>query len=240
MSYCSDYLLDKKVKIYQPQNGYKASSDAVWLAAAVTNVAKGDSILDVGSGTGAISLCLAHRFAGKDITITGIEEQKLLADAAVLSAEDNRFSFVKFINDNIFATKLKPCSFNHVITNPPYALADMPSPNISKAKAHNFANADLAKWLAFCIKMLKPKGHLYIINRAEALEQIITSLSGKVGKIEILPLYSKLSQPAKRVIVRAQKDSKAPLLIHEGIIIHNEDGSYSPKAQSVLRQGNAI
>jgi hypothetical protein len=60
---CENYLLDKKVKIYQPKNGYHASSDAVWLAAAIKKVNKGDKILDVGSGTGAVSLCLAERFA---------------------------------------------------------------------------------------------------------------------------------------------------------------------------------
>ena len=53
----SDYLLDKKVKIFQPVNGYRASTDAVLLAAFVS-VSKYGKILDVGSGTGMRALCL--------------------------------------------------------------------------------------------------------------------------------------------------------------------------------------
>ena len=33
--YSNDYLLDKKVKIFQPLDGYRASTDAVLLAASV-------------------------------------------------------------------------------------------------------------------------------------------------------------------------------------------------------------
>lgn len=238
--YTHDYLLDKKVKLFQPEDGYKTSSDAVWLAAAVTDVNDNDNILDVGTGNGAVALCLAERFRTKTLSITGIEKQEMLAQAAVLSARTNGFDCVQIIKADIFTAKLKPCSFAHVVTNPPYAKDDMPSPNASKANAHNFDNADLAEWLGFCVKMLKPRGYLYIINRAEALEHIITSLSGKMGKIEVFPLYSKTGQPAKRIIVRAQKDSKAPLIIHQGIIVHNDDGSYSEAAQNVLRKGNAI
>ena len=59
-NYSQDYLLDKQVKIFQPINGYRASTDAVFLSAMVSSVRNGDKILDVGSGTGAVSLCLAE------------------------------------------------------------------------------------------------------------------------------------------------------------------------------------
>ena len=235
-----NYLLDKKVKIFQPEGFYKASSDAVWASSAIEKVKKGDKILDVGSGGGAISLCLAERFKKKEISITGIELQSVLAESAKKSAEANGFNFLEFTNCNIFDCKISPCFFDHVVTNPPYAEEDMPSPNSSKAIAHNLQKNGLETWLKFCIKMLKPQGKFYIINRAEALEDILKVISGKLGKIEVFPLYSKVGQPAKRVIVRAQKDSKAPLIIHSGIVIHEADGTYSEKANEVLRKGCAI
>lgn len=239
-TYNENYLLDKKVKIYQPENGYKASSDAVWLASAVAKVKQGDAFLDVGAGTGAVSLCLAQRFNMANIQITGIELQSLLAEAANKSALDNGFGFVRFIEGNIFETKLEPCTFSHVITNPPYALDDMPSPNPSKAAAHNFQFENLGRWIDFCIKMLKPQGRFYIINRAEALEDILAHIHNRLGNIEIFPLYSKENQPAKRVIIRAQKDSKAPLVLHQGLLVHTSSGKYTAKADKVLRQGEAI
>ncbi len=235
-----DYLLDKKVIIYHPKGFYKASSDAVWVASSVSKVKKGDNILDVGSGGGAISLCLASRFKDCGINITGIELQKELAESAYQSAQANGFDFLHFENCNIFEAGLKNCSYAHVITNPPYSSEDMPSPNDSKATAHNFKFEDLRKWLDFCIKMLKPQGMFYIINRAEALEDILSHISGKLGAIEVFPLYSKQGQKAKRVIIRAKKDSKTPLIIHAPIIVHDDDGSYSAKAEAILRKGESI
>lgn len=36
--YSEDYLLNKRVKIFQPTDGYRASTDAVLLAAAVNKI----------------------------------------------------------------------------------------------------------------------------------------------------------------------------------------------------------
>ena len=57
IEHTNDYLLDKKVKIFQPVNGYRASSDAVLLSSLPHNLKPTDNILDVGSGTGGIALC---------------------------------------------------------------------------------------------------------------------------------------------------------------------------------------
>lgn len=236
-----DYLLNKTVKIYQPEGLYHASTDAVWLAAAVNKIKKGDSVLDVGSGTGAVSLCLAARFQDKMPQITGVDIQKELVDAANMSASDNCFSNVKFEVVDIFKSKYKPCSFNHVISNPPYSIGDMPSPNKSKATAHNFNEQSLFKWIDFCIKALKPKGYFYMINRSEALEYIVTALQGRLGGIEIFPVFSKPDDiKAKRVIVRAQKDSHSPLVIRNPIYVHNQDSSHSEISENILRRGMAL
>ena len=68
--FTSDYLLNKKIRIYQPTDGYRASSDAVLLSAMPDDNIRNAKILDVGSGTGAISLCLAHRLQKNNVQIT--------------------------------------------------------------------------------------------------------------------------------------------------------------------------
>lgn len=241
LKYDNNYLLNKKVKIYQPQGLYHASTDAVWLAAAVNKVKKGDRFLDVGAGTGAVSLCLAHRFIDKNITVTGVDIQAELVAAAKQSAQDNGFNFARFEQVDILKNKYLPCSFNHVISNPPYYESDMPSPNSSKATAHNLSMQNFAKWIDFCIKALKPQGRFYMINRAEMLEDIITLLHGRLGAIEVFPIFSKPhDKQAKRVIVRAQKDNKTPLKIYNPLYVHNDDGSHSIVAEKVLRQGDTF
>ena len=238
--YSEDYLLDKRIKIFQPQDGYRAAIDAVLLAAAVTKIKKGDNILDVGSGTGAISLCLAERFKNSNISITGLEIQTSLAELSNMSAKANGFTFVNFINREIKDACLPFCSFSHVISNPPYSEKDLPSPKTGKATAHNFKNSGLAEWINFCIKMIKSQGYFYMINRAEALDDILYTIHGKLGEIKIIPIYSKTEQTAKRVIVCARKDSKAPLILYNPLIVHDTNGNYTEAAQKILRGGESI
>lgn len=241
--YTQDYLLDKRVVIFQPVDGYRASTDAVMLAAMVETV-KNAKILDVGSGTGAISLCLAERLKNNNVKIDGLEFQERLAELSNMSAEKNGFSFLKFYNCDIknkeTAKEFLPCTYDVVVTNPPYSDHDMPSPNSSKAAAHNLGEMDLGQWLKFCLKMAKPFGKIYMVNRVEALPVICAELKGKAGNIKILPIYSKKGQKAKRVIVCAQKDSKAPCEILPPLIVHSADGSYTEKAENILRKSMSL
>lgn len=110
--YTNDYLLNRQVKIFQPVDGYRASTDAVILSSLVQKVKKNDKILDVGSGTGAISLCLAARFQEIQPQITGIEIQPELAELSARSAEANGFP--------LSCTMLMPTSGKK---SPPFRLA---------------------------------------------------------------------------------------------------------------------
>ena len=237
--YTNDYLLDKQIKIFQPVNGYRASSDAVLLSSAVQKAKSSDKILDLGSGTGAISLCLAHRFP--KTSITGLEIQRDLVKLSNMSAAANGFDNLSFINCNIKNTDTSWFGkYDHVITNPPYSANDMPSPNQSKATAHNFADFTLSDWLKFALKCLRAQGHIYIINRAEAIDEILSVLHGTTGAITIVPLISKCGQNAKRVLICARKGVHTPTSILPSLIIHNSDGSYTDKAQKILRDGENL
>lgn len=239
--YTNDYLLDKKVKIFQPVDGYRASTDAVFLSSLLDSemVKAGDLILDVGSGTGAISLCLAERLKEKNIQITGLDIQPDLVELSNFSAKENGYAdFLHYEHFDIREKSILPAGmFSFVITNPPYSDHDMPSPNMSKQLAHNHQNFDLTGWLTFCLKMLKPKGYLLLINRAEAINEILSALHNKAGDIHILPIYSKQGQAAKRVAIIAKKGAKGISKILPPFYTHNEDGSYTDKAQSILRLG---
>lgn len=243
MEYTKNYLLDKKITIFQPVDGYRASTDAIILSSVIKKIKKGENILDVGSGTGAISLCLAHRF--KDIVsqILGLELQEQLCNLSNQSSKENSFeNFLQYINFDIRSkinekSKIKPVSFSHIISNPPYSQSDMPSPNDSKKTAHNHQDFSLKQWIDFCIKMIKPKGFFYMINRAEAVDEILSCIREKLGNIKIIPIYSKEQMDAKRVIIIAQKDNKSASKISKGLIVHNNDGSYTDIANSILRDG---
>src|SRR3569832_1863017 len=73
----SDKFLNGRVIVRQPETGFRAGLDAVMLAAAVPG---GATALELGTGAGTASLCLAARLTS--ITITGIEIDRDLVQLA--------------------------------------------------------------------------------------------------------------------------------------------------------------
>lgn len=236
-----DRLLDGRILLRQPADGYRAAIDPVFLAAA-TPAQDGETVLDVGSGVGAASLCLAWR--QPNCRIVGVETQsELVALARENIALNSMGGRVETIIGNIQSPppRLAPGSFHHVMTNPPYHhKAGTPSPHAGKALANAEGEVDLASWMKLCVTMLRPKGTLVVVYRADRLDELLAALKGKVGEVIVFPLWPKSDRAAKRVLVRARKSINAPMTLHPGLVLHQPDGSYTPNADAVLRLGAAI
>ena len=84
-----DGLLDRRVTLEQPAEGYRVAVDTVLLAAAVP-IETGQKALDLGCGVGGAMLCLACRVPG--ITITGIEIQDELTQLCRANIARNTFA----------------------------------------------------------------------------------------------------------------------------------------------------
>ncbi len=238
MSTTIDDFLGGKVRLIQGKDGYRATSDSVLAAAAV--LAKSDqTVLDVGCGSGIILYCLNTRVA--NLKLTGIEVQP---DLCALAGENKKLNpcEIDIINEDILAAKstLHGVQFHHVVTNPPYYTEDFKRQHPQTATAYH-QSVTLDKWLKFCVKHVRPKGTLTIIHRIEALPEIIQILnSTALGAIEVIPIYSKAGEPAKRVIVRGLLGSKNPFTLHTGLIMHTADNQRTEIAEKILRHGEAI
>jgi tRNA1(Val) A37 N6-methylase TrmN6 len=237
-----DTLLDGRVKFRQPVDGYRAAIDPVFLAAAVPAV-DGQSVLDVGSGVGAASLCLAARIPR--VRIFGLEMQpSLVALARENIAMNGMTGRVESMIGSLQTPppRLAPGSFHHVMTNPPYQAAEdgRASPHPGKAASNQEGEVDLAAWMRFAVNMLQPRGSLVVIYRADRLDDLLVALHRKVGEIVVLPLWPKIDRPAKRILLRARKSVASPLTLLPGMVLHEADGRYTSAAEAVLRQGAAL
>ena len=79
-----------------------------------------------------------------------------------------------------------------------------------------------------------------MILRADRIDQALALLHGGTGAIEILPLWPKAGEPAKRVIISARKGAKGAARLGAGLVLHEADGGYSPAARSVLEKAQAL
>lgn len=231
-----DALLGGRVRLRQPEQGYRAAIDPVLLAAAV-EPAQNAHVLEVGCGTGAALLCLAIR--RPDLRLTGLEK---LPRAAALAQENvalnGASARVEVLEGCLLAppAELAAQDFDHVMMNPPYLAAERatPPPDPWKAAANVEGKARLVDWIGFARARLRPKGVLTLIHRADRLDEILAALAGGFGGVTVFPLWPRAGQDAKRVIVQATKGVKTPARLAAGLTLHNEAGGYTAAAAAAL------
>jgi tRNA1(Val) A37 N6-methylase TrmN6 len=242
-----DGFLNGRLRILQPEKGYRAGIDAVFLAASIP-CAEGDHVFEAGMGTGVAALCLAQRVPG--LAITGIEVQARYALLAEENARRNKCgSGIKVIHADVkdalrggSALLPAPGSIAHAFANPPYFEegSATPSPVKLKAGAHNFAPEDLALWVKAMHGLLAVRGTATLIYRAEALARVLAAFEGRFGDIAVAPLFPRAGFAATRIIVQGVKGSRAPVQLLPGLILHGDDGRFTPAAEAILREGAAF
>ena len=234
-----DFLLDRRVVLYQPEHGYRVAIDPVFLAAAVP-VRSGERVLELGAGVGAASLCLAARVPA--CRITGIEIDEELAGLARDNIARNGLADRVSIHHGDLREPLPdllPASFHHVMANPPFLpiSAATVSPVRAKTRANFEDDTDLTAWVRAALLLAQPKGTLSFIYRADRMQWLLAELAGHLGEIIVYPLWPSVGKDAKRIIVHARKGVSTPTRIASGLILHEADGRFTEAAQSVLRLG---
>jgi tRNA1(Val) A37 N6-methylase TrmN6 len=245
MMFAEDELSDDKflcgrLRLFQPLKGYRAATDPVLLAAACP-AEPGQSVLDLGCGAGAAALCLGHRVPG--LALAGLELQPAYADLARRNAERNGIPVDVHEGDLARMPSALRRDFDHVIANPPYYHAGgSPSPVAARARAMQ-VDTPLSDWVAAATRRLRPGGWLTLICGADGLPEVLAALAPKLGSAAVLPLSPREGRPALRVIVQARKGGRAPFrllapfIIHAGAAHDGDRESYTPAANSVLRDG---
>jgi tRNA1(Val) A37 N6-methylase TrmN6 len=234
-----DKLMGGRVVLRQPAGGFRAAIDPVLLAASVPATAR-DHVLELGSGTGAAALCLARRVKGA--RVTGLELQRDLVRIAGENAALNALEAeVAIVFGDILnpPPRLAPGGFDHVMANPPYleaGTATLPEDDARRAAVGEGA-ADLKAWLRLALLMVRPKGTVTFIHRADRIDGLLTELHGRAGEIVVFPLWPGVGKPAKRVLVRARRDIQTPARIAPGLVLHAADGKFTAEADAVLRDG---
>jgi len=241
-SLSEDTLLGGRVRIRQPVDGARASIDPVFLAAAVP-VAQGELVLDIGCGTGAAMLCVAAR--EPQCRVVGLERQRdlvrIAGDNVILNGMAARVSVM--VGDLLHPPpRISAGAFDHVLANPPYLERSRANetPNPARAEATIEGDAELGDWIRFALTMLKPKGSVTFIHRADRIDALLGQIAGRAGEVVVYPLWPGLGKPASRILVRARKQVASPARLAVGMMLHEEDGRFSPAAEAVLRGGEGL
>ena len=232
-----DDFLGGLIKLEQPKIGYRATSDAVMVAAAVP-AKEGETILDVGCASGIVGLCIGARVP--NLSITGVEIQSELAELACQNAELNGQNLTVIKADiSKRVSNLHGIQFHHVVTNPPF-YTETPARQSQQVEMAYKQVVPLKKWIDFCLRHLRAKGTFTIIHRAESVPEILSLLNGRLGGIRLIPIWPKQGVNPKRVIIQGIMNSKKPFEIHTGFVMHHHDDTRTDEAERIMREGVSL
>lgn len=241
-----DAVLGGRLTLRQPRRGHRVGHDAILLAAA-TDAQAGEHVVDLGSGVGAAGLALARRIAGVAVTLVEIDAD--LAKLAAENAELNRLSDrVKVASLDVAGTAtdfaaagLAPGSAARVLMNPPFndVTRQNVSPDAGRRRAHVASERLLVQWMRRASSLLAPSGTLTLIWRADGIAEVLAA-AGSFGGVAIIPVYPRPDAAAIRVLVRAIKGSRAPLMLLPGLTLNDREGRPSAEAEAILRGGEAL
>lgn len=166
----------KQFTINQDKCAMKVGTDSILLGA-WANIKNRKNILDIGTGTGILSLMAAQRC---DAKIIGIEIDKY----AVLQAKENINNSPWKNKINIIHTSLQDFNppvekFDMIISNPPFFQDSLKSPEKSRTHARHNETLKPGEIINFTLKHLSEKGLLAIIWPVEQGNKFIHMASEK-------------------------------------------------------------
>ena len=156
----NDYFSFKQFKIYQNKSAFKVGTDSVLLGASA-DITGAESILDIGSGTGLISIMLAQRC---NAVITAIESDD---DSFIQTCEN--VNSCKWNNRiNVKHTRLQDFNpeqvkFDLIVTNPPYFCDSLKNADLRRSAARHNDSLTSDEILSGVSRLLKEDGRLQLI-----------------------------------------------------------------------------
>lgn len=212
----------KQFTVHQDKCAMKVCTDTS-LFGALIDLDQPQSILDIGTGTGVLSLMVAQKTKAN---ITAVEIDK---NAAIQAS--NNFKESKWYNRlNVVQSDIKDFSKQHensfdiIISNPPFFQNNMLSTVSEKNNARHNTSLSLEQ-LAQCVeKLLTPKGEFWVLlpqHEASKLEFMLTEYSFKIicqtnvknylddSKISrTINCFSKNNQPTIEKTIAIYKDKE--------------------------------
>lgn len=187
----------------------KVGTDGVLLGA-WADFSNCENILDIGSGSGLISLMAAQR-SNANITAVEIEENAYLQSKQ--NFENSIWSeritatnrcFIKFSDETTE-------TFDHIVCNPPFFSNSLKNPDEKKSIARHNDILPFKKLIKQASKLLKPNGKISLIVPVETKNDLM-SIAGENNLFYCRITYVKpnIRKAAKRILIEFSKQKNSP------------------------------
>jgi len=253
------YFQCKEFIVHQQHTSMKVCTDACLFGAWVAKkppLEAAHSILDIGTGTGLLSLILAQVTDKNNTKITAVEIESQAAAEASSNFNLSKWSDrLKLVNDSIqnFTTNISKDDlvsnelnnnnkqlFDIVISNPPFYEGDLKSPDANKNKAAHSTELSWASLVENSRCLLKEEGHFFVLVptlRAYTMQKLAEANHMHLAE-EVLVYNDAKHLPFRSFLhftkVKTAIDKEISVLRNK-IVIKNADNTYSTAFTELLK-----
>ena len=233
-----DDLEYKGLKIIQNTNSFCFGIDAVLLSDFAKEIRNNSTVVDLGTGTGIISILLSKKANPKKIIAVEIQEK--MAEMATRSVQLNSLQdIIEIENIDLKCLNIQQNSIDVVVTNPPYKKENSGILNESeeqKISRHETA-CTLEDVCRVSAKMLKPLGTIYMVHRPERLVDIFCEMR----KVGLEPKKIRLVKPKENakpniVLIKAVKNWKPFLQVEKELTVYEQNGEYTDEILKIYEK----
>lgn len=231
-----DELQRNGYKIIQNPKKFCFGMDAVLLSG-FARVKRGETVLDLGTGTGIIPLLLRGKTKGKHFT--GLEIQEESASMARRSVAYNHLEEDISIctGDIKEAAKLfGAASFDVVTSNPPYMTGNhgIVNPDLPKAIARHEILCSLEDVVRAAAGVLRPGGRFYMVHRPFRLAEILVMLTRYGLEPKRMQLvYPYVDREPNMVLLEALQGGRPRITVEKPLIVYEKPGVYTSEIYDI-------
>lgn len=222
--------------IIQDSERFCFGMDAVLLSG-FAKAKRGDTVIDLGTGTGIIPILLEAKTEAAHLT--GLEIQEDSADMArrsvILNGLEKKIDIVT--GDIKEAASIFGKGVADIVTsNPPYMIGQhgLTNPDSEKAIARHEVLCTLEDVISNASSLLKQGGNFYMVHRPFRLAEIFSTLiKYKLEPKRMQLVYPFVDKEPNMVLIEAKKGGKSRLTVEKPLIVYKEPGVYTDEIYDV-------
>ncbi len=245
------YFQCKEFIVHQQHTSMKVCTDACLFGAWVAkqpSIEKAHSIVDIGTGTGLLSLMLAQVTESSKASITAIEIESQAAEEANSNFNLSKWSErLKLVNDsiqnytgNFIAKENEKKRFDIIISNPPFYEGDLKSPDANKNKAAHSTELPWTSLVENVSSLLTDAGSFFVLVptlRAYTMQKLAEA--HQLQLVEEVLVYNDAKHLPFRSFLHFRK-AKSPIdkdisVLRNKMVIKNTDNTYSAEFTELLK-----
>lgn len=215
----NNYFQFKQFIVHQDKCSMKVSTDACLLGAWSTLASTANSILDIGTGTGVLSLMLAQKNNFAKINAVEIEHDAFLQASENFNNSIFRNQITCYHQSIQDFAKTTDKKYDVIISNPPYFEGDLQTHNTKDNLAKHSAALSLEELINCINELLSENGVAYLILPSHRINEI------KLPVEKICFIQDNPKANIKRAMVKLSKT--ATTIYEETLQIKYENGNFT-------------